>query len=387
MKAYKRLICFILSLIIVLNLFACGPSDDTSKSDGADSTARGTVSDSDTKPEESEPAETEPPEPAKAPDPDFYLNTAPDSTVDEYRVYSFKGDPTKAAQNYVSVLQNEYKLTLTDSYSDGTTLGWHLQEGSNEEADVDLSVNCTGGINWEMWISFGADIELCAAETWDEPIVPVISAPTLPSPDAFFDHKLARNEDFYSEKDEKHILSFKADIDTGTLAMEEYVSLLNDEKLRLVKVLDEEETILYIQNHHLGFNYTGGEEIADVIDKDSGIAADVLVYVQRNAQKETALLTFYYKPDTFEFVDFGDRTSYSPADRSGKNTSSNVPDIGDNYDSHQECSSCDGSGKCKTCGGDGYLYSSSSGEEDRNCYKCHPNYGKCPDCRGSGKRN
>ena len=216
-------------------------------------------------------------------------------------------------------------MTLEDSYEDGTTLGWHLQKENNKNADVDISVNCTGGINWELWISFGSDVELNSAETWDDPIIPVLTSPTIPDPDAFFDYKLARNEDFYSEKKDRYILSFKADIDIGSLAMQEYISLLFDEKLNLELAFEEEETILYLKQYHYVFNYTGESDIPDVIDDNNDIQGDLLVYMQRNGQKETSLLTFYFQPDVFEFIDFGDRTTYSPVDYSGNNTNSDFP--------------------------------------------------------------
>lgn len=323
---------------------------------------------------------------ASAPDPDFYLNRAPDSTQGEFRVYSFKGDPTKAAENYVSVLQDSYSLTLTDSYEDGTTLGWHLQKDDNENADVDVSVNCTGGIDWELWISFGSDVSLNAAETWDEPITPTVSGPTIPDPDAFFNYKLARNEDFYVADKDKHVLSFKADINVGSLAMEEYVSLFFDEKLGFELAGEVDETILYLHKHNLAFNYTGSDTIPDVIDTNNELQGDLLVHIQRNGQTGTALLTLYFKPNVFEFIDFGDRTSYSPTDCSGKSPSSNSHGNGGIYDSEQECNFCDGSGKCSVCDGYGYLYSSASDKNDRNCYSCHPSYGKCHYCNGTGKR-
>lgn len=382
MNALKRSFVLLLALITVLSLFsACVPHKLPSGPDGIE--GGDTLKNNDSSEETTEKKK----ETASAPDPDFYLNTAPDSTVGEYRLYSFKGDPTDAAKAYVSLLQKEYGMELIGTDEDGTTLGWHLQKGKNEDADVDLSINCTGGISWEMWISFGPDVTLTCAETWDEPIIPTISGPSLPNPDAFFDYRLARNEDFYSTKKEWYLLSFKADIDTGSLAMEEYVSLLFDEKLDLELLFEEEETILYLHQHYFGFRYTGEEDVPDVYDDYRDFSADLLVYIQRNGQTETSLLTFHYKPDTFEFIDFGDRSTYSPVDCSGKDSGSSSPDSSDNNGSHQECSHCDGSGKCQTCDGHGYLYSSASDKNDRNCYKCHPNYGKCPYCHGSGKRN
>ena len=196
MNTIKRIICFILILLVTISLFcSCGNFTDIEDQDET-----GNQNTPDTNSETTADPSLEP---VSVPDLDFYLNTAPDSTSGEYSVYCFNGDPTDAAKNYVSVLQEKYGMKLCDSYEDGTTLGWHLQKGTNENADVDISVNCTGGINWELWVSFGDDIKPNSAETWDEPIVPVISGPTIPSPDAFFDYKLARNEDFYSEKKDR----------------------------------------------------------------------------------------------------------------------------------------------------------------------------------------
>lgn len=378
MKTTKQIFSFILSLFIALSIFsACGQSNGEIGSDGSDSGTEKSTTE----------ATAKPAEPANVPDPDFYLNTAPDSTNGEYSVYCFKGNPTEAAQNYVSVLQDKYAMTLVDSYADGTTLGWHLQKDDDENADVDISVNCTGGINWELWISFGSSTRLSAAETWDKLIVPTISGPAIPSPDAFFDHKLARNEDFYNEDKGRYTISFKTDIDTGALAMEEYVSLLYDEKLKLELAFEEEETILYLKQHNFGFNYTGEEDVSEVIDDYKETQGDLLVYIQRNGQKGTSLLTLHFKPDAFEFIDFGDRTSYSPVDYSGKNTGSDNSGNGNGNNARQECNVCDGSGECTTCKGDGYLHSSASDKEDRNCYKCHPNYGDCPYCHGTGWRD
>lgn len=49
------------------------------------------------------------------------------------------------------------------------------------------------------------------------------------------------------------------------------------------------------------------------------------------------------------------------------------------------CTACKGSGKCKTCGGTGFLYSSASKKFDRNCYRCNAS-GVCQTCKGTGRR-
>lgn len=50
-----------------------------------------------------------------------------------------------------------------------------------------------------------------------------------------------------------------------------------------------------------------------------------------------------------------------------------------------DCTRCKGTGDCRTCGGDGYLWSSASRKEDRNCYRCNRS-GRCTTCGGTGKR-
>ena len=230
-------------------------------------------------------------------------------------------------------------------------------------------------------------MELTTAETWDEPIVPTISGPTLPSPDAFFNNQLVRNEDFYSEKNERYAISFKADIDNGTLAMQEYVSLLFDVKYNLELSFEEEDTVQTLKTFRYVFTYTGGEDVPDTVDDYNKIQGDLLVYIQRNGKTETVLMTLYFQPNVYAFIDFGDRTSYSLVDYSGNQSNTDSDDLGGTDTARQECNICRGTGECKTCNGDGYLWSSASDKEDRNCYKCHPNYGDCSYCNGTGWRD
>ena len=61
-----------------------------------------------------------------------------------------------------------------------------------------------------------------------------------------------------------------------------------------------------------------------------------------------------------------------------------VPDALDIYDNPTPCGVCNRSGDCQTCSGDGYLMSSASDEEDRNCYSCSGS-GNCRSCGGDGE--
>ena len=71
----------------------------------------------------------------------------------------------------------------------------------------------------------------------------------------------------------------------------------------------------------------------------------------------------------------------SQSSNSGSSSSS-VPKVNEDiYNIRTKCGLCD-NGDCRTCGGDGYLMSSASDKEDRNCYNC--NWGNCRNCGGDG---
>jgi len=70
----------------------------------------------------------------------------------------------------------------------------------------------------------------------------------------------------------------------------------------------------------------------------------------------------------------------------GSTSSGNgVPNSSITKPSHLECSICNGSGDCTTCGGDGYRHSIAMDNNKLNCYKCSQT-GKCRACGGTGKR-
>ena len=132
MKNMNQIVSFVMVIALVFCLLAgCGHSEEPAGQTESGEESTSSATSETTTVSTQAPTETQP-EPATAPDPDFYLNTGSDSTIGEYRVYCFNGNPTEAVQHYVSVLQDQYAMTLVESYSDGSTLGWHLQRGSNE---------------------------------------------------------------------------------------------------------------------------------------------------------------------------------------------------------------------------------------------------------------
>ncbi len=76
--------------------------------------------------------------------------------------------------------------------------------------------------------------------------------------------------------------------------------------------------------------------------------------------------------------------SDSSDDSDDDDSSYEVPDASDIYDNPTPCGVCNRSGDCQTCSGDGYLMSSASDEEDRNCYSCSGS-GNCRSCGGDGE--
>lgn len=96
-------------------------------------------------------------------------------------------------------------------------------------------------------------------------------------------------------------------------------------------------------------------------------------------------LEAYYNPAPAVTVP-SSSTSATVQDRDDEDDSrSSTPSYNrDLYKTKPICGVCDGDGDCNTCSGDGYLQSSASGKEDRNCYSCNGS-GNCRSCGGDGR--
>jgi len=221
-----------------------------------------------------------------------------------------------------------------------------------------------------------------------------ITGPTLPNPDAFFAGNIPRGEDFYVEDSGHWVISYAAEIDTGTLAMQEYVSLLCDERFNLELFHETEETVLYLQTFSYFFRYTGEEDVPDVTwdnyyGADDDPDCDLGIRIQRNGKTETVLMSVYFKPDVYEFIDCPEITSYYVP----KVVPNNDDDYFDDDDPYipdfakEPCLTCDGDGDCTECGGYGTIkrYNGDGEYIDSTCPECHGNR-KCSTCNGSGTR-
>ncbi len=214
-----------------------------------------------------------------------------------------------------------------------------------------------------------------------------VSGPSIPDPGAYL--RLARNEDMYIEKYDYYCLSYKTDFD-GQHAIHDYITLLSDGKYQLKLIEQEEETVYYLKSFRYAYEYTGSQNVPSIYNETNDISGDLLIFIQHNGQSGSVLMTLYFKPNAFALVDPGSQTSYKLKDLSGSSYS--PPDSGDSGSefttkSNFDCFDCDGTGDCKDCGGDGFVWSSATDSERRDCLKCQFNKGKCNTCKGSGRRN
>ncbi len=188
-----------------------------------------------------------------------------------------------------------------------------------------------------------------------------------------------------------HLVSYSFDMDEGESIIDDVLDLMLEPAYQLeFDRREEQDTIsssgtLFEDYYYV---YTGDATI-DKIDI-LGQVCQLRLSVAHYYSQGRIGMTLYYSSD-FTLVDPGKQLKYPPTDFSGNpvsgvsgssgSTGSNIPEF-----ARPDCSICHGTGDCQVCGGDGYLWSSASDKEDRNCYACHNADGKCTYCNGTGKR-
>lgn len=209
-----------------------------------------------------------------------------------------------------------------------------------------------------------------------------VQGAVLPDPGAFFGGA-SINEDQPSGEN-GWLLSYRLEIDEGWDAGHEYAELLEEHDFVLTNYV--EYSILYLITDRYFFEYTGSHPIEPMTNEyhadreDHEYTADVMVSIKKNGQNETTLISVYYSMDLIVH-DTGDRASNAPDSASGGGSTNGTDD--NIYDTRRPCDICD-EGDCKTCGGDGYLWSSASDKEDRNCTGAYCRRGSCTYCGGDG---
>lgn len=214
----------------------------------------------------------------------------------------------------------------------------------------------------------------------------------LPSPYEFFHGELGLEENSISGT--THSIVMAAGLDE-TEALEEYVETLKGLSYLTLRRADlgvsfDRENDGYI-NFYI-FDYVGSGSINDA--KDYKVFYEGYVYapviIQINKGYGSSSISIDASSD-FAFVDAGHRCSvtglenHSAVTGRGSSGSGSGSSGGTEYGSALECAICHGTGRCTTCDGDGYLWSSAADEENRNCYACNGS-GRCSYCGGTGKR-
>jgi len=133
------------------------------------------------------------------------------------------------------------------------------------------------------------------------------------------------------------------------------------------------------------FDYVGSGNVEQMSTRYYGtdyvyVDADVLVTVHRSGYRGYCSICVSYSED-FTMEDFGDRASFVPEGATGDDFE--IGGTNNDYSGRAKCAYCD-NGRCDECGGDGYVYSSASGKDDRNCPAAHCLNGRCTYCDGDG---
>ncbi|MCD7847271.1 MAG: hypothetical protein LUG49_04495 [Oscillospiraceae bacterium] len=200
--------------------------------------------------------------------------------------------------------------------------------------------------------------------------------------------------------DTGHLISYSFSLDNGRDCIDEVIELFQDDcyQLELYNIVDSNlisSTASLFSSYF--FSYNGNNSAIEKIDdssKDSiipilGGCYDVRVMVSYFYAEGRISISIYYDSD-FEMIDPIVRTGNQPTDYSGNPVEGSITGTWDGtyipeY-AKKDCMICNGTGDCQTCGGDGYLWSSASDKENRDCWRCHTHKGKCWACNGTGKQ-
>lgn len=186
-------------------------------------------------------------------------------------------------------------------------------------------------------------------------------------------------------------VSYSFDLDEGESVIDDVLDLMLEPQYQLEFDGHTEQDFISSSGmlfDYYYYTYTGDASIGqiDILGDTCQVQLSVAYYYA-----EGRIGVTLYFSNGFTLTDPGKRLKNPPTDFSGNpvssssgssgSTGSNTPEF-----AKPDCSICHGTGKCTTCGGDGYLWSSAADKENRNCYACHNHDGKCTYCNGTGKR-
>ncbi len=225
----------------------------------------------------------------------------------------------------------------------------------------------------------------------------------VPDPEYFFEGTGLIDE--INEHDDVKQVILRSDSELWTHAAA-YVNLLKYSGKYQFDTFDED---LYSSGDYLwNFEYNGSEEVEDAYYAQ----IEINYYKNTNSRDVYAVWITLHDLDNFQLVendvyDINNIYGTEPAVQETKSTSGNSSngssssfdsdsdwddddddfwedDNDDLYDAKPICGVCDGDGDCTNCDGDGYVYSTASGKDDRNCPRCSGS-GNCRSCGGDGE--
>lgn len=185
--------------------------------------------------------------------------------------------------------------------------------------------------------------------------------------------------------------SYDIDDDKGMAAIDEYRALLTGSyNFQEVNFKKEDFTSTSgLICYNIYYSYTGSGSVGSKRWPSAEQEADLYLLVNHYTWEDRVGISMSLG-DGIVVENSGVTASDPPTDMSGAgNNGSGSGSGGGVYTpefAKQDCSICKGTGKCQTCGGRGYLYSTASKKYDRNCTGCRNASGKCTYCNGTGKR-
>lgn len=333
---------------------------------------------------------------------DYFKNAKENFYEAEYKVYrytyKYHSFPTKEVEKYKAALEQlGFDTHYQQNYSSGNILCSIKMNDTqcisiyfNKEEKKFLVNLFDEKLAEAGYISSGSTYApVKAAATGATTVsVPTETDGYLPDPTSFLGVLMYDDRESGKGSCWQYSVTFNSD-DAGKQALKEYLEVLKspEYKLELIDYQVIDYTLIGRgYTHQLSFRYTGEKDIAAFKDYNNQMSHVCLVV---NHTKDAWGLTpsLYVSIDYKDkLIDSGKRASVRVIDRLTGGNSYDITD--DDDDKHTvPCGTCNKSGDCQNCGGDGYVYSSASKKEDRNCPSCHGRRGKCGSCGGDGWLN
>lgn len=216
----------------------------------------------------------------------------------------------------------------------------------------------------------------------DEEIDP--NSKVFPSFEDFLSRKASIDKKYFSNGREYQFINLPAA--AYETVRQELVTLLLEPKYQLELTEQiEDETDKRVRSSYC-FRYTGAApDMEEIHDEDETLWGNAILVIRYWKANETFGIQLLIC-DAFDMQSPECHSSQDVGESNVGKYDSHTSDSSDHTFTPEfaklDCLTCDGSGDCQTCGGDGYK---GIGEAKGGCNTCKGN-GKCRVCGGSGKR-